>query len=81
MLSASSTFFGLAGAHVGLHARERRQNHDTLVPVASAIGSLVALNLVLWWAMNGQLAWETHLGGFVAGWLAAIAIDRRLGPV
>ena len=81
MVGASGALFGLAGAHVGLHERERRQNHDTLLPVAKAVAGLVALNLVLWWAMNGQLAWETHLGGFVAGWIAAVVIDRRLGPV
>lgn len=81
MVGASGALFGLAGAHVGLHARERHQSHDTLLPVAKAVAGLAALNLVLWWAMNGQLAWETHLGGFVAGWIAAVVIDRRLGPV
>jgi MYXO-CTERM domain-containing protein len=31
------------------------------------------------WAMNGLLAWETHLGGFVAGWAfsAALALAGR----
>ncbi len=29
---------------------------------------LVGLNAMLWWAMNGQLAWQAHLGGFIAGW-------------
>jgi membrane associated rhomboid family serine protease len=27
--------------------------------------------------MGGQLAWETHLGGFVMGWIAALLIDPR----
>jgi membrane associated rhomboid family serine protease len=35
------------------------------------------LNIVLWWAMDGQLAWETHLGGFITGWIAAMLIDPR----
>ena len=28
---------------------------------------LVAINLILWMTLSGQLAWETHLGGAVAG--------------
>ena len=35
------------------------------------------LNLLLWWAMDGQLAWETHLGGFLAGWVMALLADPR----
>ena len=31
---------------------------------------------VLWWAMDGQLAWQTHLGGFL-GWVGALLIDPR----
>ena len=27
--------------------------------------------------MKGQLAWETHLGGFLTGWMVALLIDPR----
>ena len=77
MVGASGALFGLAGAHVALHYRDRRTSHDTLMPVARTLAGLVALNLVLWWAMAGQLAWETHLGGFVTGWWAALSLERR----
>jgi membrane associated rhomboid family serine protease len=30
---------------------------------------LILLNFVLWVVQGGLLAWETHLGGFVAGWI------------
>jgi len=36
---------------------------------------LIVLNLVLWWAMDGLLAWQTHLGGFIIGWVVALMID------
>jgi len=36
------------------------------------IGLLIFLNLVMYWAMSGGLAWETHLGGFLAGWAAGL---------
>jgi rhomboid protease GluP len=35
------------------------------------------MNLVLWWAMSGQLAWQTHLGGFLAGAAAAALLGER----
>jgi membrane associated rhomboid family serine protease len=35
------------------------------------------LNRVLWWAMKGQLAWQTHLGGFLAGAAAAWVLGRN----
>jgi membrane associated rhomboid family serine protease len=44
--------------------------------VAQAVLFLAGINLVLWWAMAGQLAWEAHLGGFVAGWVLGRLLDR-----
>lgn len=44
--------------------------------VGRAVAALVLLNAVMYWAMDGQLAWQTHLGGFVAGWAAALLLDR-----
>lgn len=70
LVGASGALFGLAGALLCWDYRERRARGLRLTPVWRAIGLLVALNLVLWYAMHGLLAWQTHLGGFVAGWLA-----------
>ncbi len=77
MVGASGALFGLAGAHVGLNYRMRREDRESLGPVFRAMLGLAVLNLVLWWAMDGQLAWETHLGGFVAGWIVALWLDAR----
>ena len=76
MVGASGALFGLAGAVVALGWRTIRASGGSLWPVGRAVAGLAALNLVLWWAMNGQLAWETHLGGFIAGWIAALWLDR-----
>lgn len=75
MVGASGAIFGIIGgllswSYVDLFAMKER-----LWPVARAILLLIALNLVLWWAMNGHLAWETHLGGFVFGWIFALMIN------
>jgi len=77
MVGASGALFGLAGAHVALHYRARRAIRATQRPVLKALLGLVALNLILWWAMNGQLAWETHLGGFIIGWIAVLWLDPQ----
>lgn len=80
MVGASGALFGLAGALVGLAWWRARQEAGSLRPVVQAILLLAVLNLVMWWVMDGQLAWETHLGGFVAGGLAGLLLDRRQDP-
>jgi membrane associated rhomboid family serine protease len=71
MVGASGALFGLAGLLLAWDFQDRRAHGHTIAPVARSLGMLFLLNLLLWWAMDGQLAWQTHLGGFVAGWLAA----------
>ena len=77
MVGASGALFGLAGALLAWMYVDRYTFRQGLLPVAPAVALLIVLNLVLWWAMKGQLAWQTHLGGFVAGWIAALLVDPR----
>lgn len=77
MVGASGALFGLAGAVLAWETRDRFEGAVSLWPVVRAVGLLAGLNLVLWWAMDGLLAWQTHLGGFVAGWASALAVERR----
>jgi rhomboid protease GluP len=77
MVGASGALFGLVGALVAWDARERRALRLTMRPVLRVIVILALMNLVLWWAMDGQLAWQTHLGGFLAGALAAALLGER----
>lgn len=80
MVGASGALFGLAGAIIVWDARARISEGLTLVPVYRILALFAALNVVLWWAMEGQLAWETHLGGFLAGGLAALIFRERDAP-
>ncbi len=75
MVGASGALFGLAGALLAWDFRDRIRRRLSLKPVWRALFLLVLLNLVLWWAMDGHLAWQTHLGGFLTGWLFALIID------
>lgn len=80
MVGASGALFGLIGAILAWNYVDRFSLSDRLWPVARAVLLLIAFNLILWWAMDGQLAWETHLGGFVLGWFMATLIDPRSHP-
>ena len=80
MVGASGALFGLAGAWVAWLYIDRFAAQIGLWPVARIVALLIAMNIVMWWAMDGQLAWQTHLGGFVAGWIMALLLDPRARP-
>ena len=77
MVGASGALFGLAGAWAAWDYVDRFNATEQLWPVARLVLLLAALNLFVWWAMSGQLAWQTHLGGFAAGWVVALLLDPR----
>lgn len=77
MVGASGALFGLVGGVMAWAYVDRFFEEAGLWPVFRGVLLLIGLNLVLWWAMSGLLAWETHLGGFIAGWVAALLIDPR----
>jgi membrane associated rhomboid family serine protease len=77
MVGASGALFGLAGAWLAWEYVDRFTARSGLWPIARVVLMLIALNVVMWWSLNGQLAWQTHLGGFITGWIAAMLIDPR----
>lgn len=78
MVGASGALFGLVGALTAWDAIERRALQLTMLPVLRVVAFLVVMNVVLWWAMDGHLAWQTHLGGFIAGAVAAALLGERI---
>lgn len=77
MVGASGALFGLAGGLMAWAYIDRFNEEATLWPVARVGLLLIAINIAMYWALDGQLAWQTHLGGFVIGWVAALLIDPR----
>ncbi|MGL4278797.1 MAG: rhomboid family intramembrane serine protease [Albidovulum sp.] len=74
MVGASGAIFGLAGAFLALVARRLQTRNKSIMPVLQSAAGLAVLNLVLWWAMDGGLAWQAHLGGGIVGALYALLI-------
>lgn len=67
MIGASGALFGLAGAAIWLETVDRHRLGITLWPIGGAVLGLIMLNALMWLALAGILAWQTHLGGFVTG--------------
>lgn len=77
MVGASGALFGLAGGLMAWAYVDRFNWGESLLPVLRGAALLVAMNVALWWVLDGQLAWQAHLGGFIAGWVLALLLDPR----
>jgi rhomboid protease GluP len=81
MVGTSGALFGLTGALVVWEATRRHAQGEGIwavsVTILAWVLGLVALNLAVWWLQNGILAWEAHLGGFLAGAAWAWATTGR----
>ncbi len=75
MVGASGALFGLAGAWQYWEWSDRRRRGSSRWPVWRMVFVFALLNALLWVMMDGQLAWQTHLGGFVTGWTGAAALN------
>ena len=75
MVGASGVVFGLIGVlKYAEFAFITRRGQGSMRSFWSSIGALVLINVILGVALGGMLAWQTHLGGFLAGWAAAWAV-------
>lgn len=80
MVGASGAIFGLAAAWIITDWQDRRRALPRWAALRPALGLtllLVVFNVGTWALQNGQLAWETHLGGFLAGGVVAGGLSWR----
>lgn len=78
MVGASGALFGLIGIWICWGYQERRHYGEGMREIYRAVGILVAYNAVFFVLLSGHLAWQTHLGGFVAGWLIGLWWGRPI---
>ncbi|MGB0661705.1 MAG: rhomboid family intramembrane serine protease [Mangrovicoccus sp.] len=76
MVGASGALFGLVGVWICWDYLDRRHYGEGLGSIYRAVAYLAFYNVAFWFLLSGHLAWETHLGGFVAGWLLALYWGR-----
>lgn len=82
MVGASGGIFGMLGAmkcwewrHVSRLGLPKRRFWTTII-VFVVINVLLSVSSGL---AGGGVAWEAHLGGFIAGWLAGLVLTPRPG--
>lgn len=71
MVGASGAVFGLFGMTQYWDWQRRRASGATLRPFWNLMLGLVLMNVALFFLVGGFLAWQAHLGGYVAGFLFA----------
>jgi membrane associated rhomboid family serine protease len=76
MVGASGAIFGLFGLTQFWEWQTRRALGADMGPVWRTTLGLVVMNVVLWALTGGYLAWEAHLGGWVAG----VALGMMVTP-
>jgi membrane associated rhomboid family serine protease len=75
MIGASGAVFGLIGVWQAWDYQMRRTAGLPLQPLLVAILGLVLANVVFFVILGGGLAWQAHLGG----WLAGFGLARYFG--
>ncbi|WP_176846976.1 rhomboid family intramembrane serine protease [Roseicitreum antarcticum] len=78
MIGASGAVFGLIGAWKFWEWQARRAANAPMRPLWMSLVGLTLLNLILWVALSGLLAWEAHLGGFIIGVLFAAIVTPSM---
>lgn len=78
MVGASGALFGLLGVWSCWDYLDKRFHRATIWEIIRPLVYLLVYNLAFMALMQGQIAWQTHLGGFLVGWALALYWGRPL---
>lgn len=78
MVGASGAVFGFLGVWIAWDWRRHRRHGVSPAPVGRRVLVLAGLNVVLYFGLQGMLAWQAHLGGFLAGLALGLWLEGRL---
>lgn len=79
VVGASGAVFGFFGVWKYFEYLARKRMGLSLTPIWQFIGTLAVLNAGLYFIAGGMLAWEAHLGGFIAGWVLGMVFAANGG--
>ena len=77
MVGASGAVFAFLGLWIAWDWRRHRALGASTAPVLRRVLVLVVLNVVIYVGLKGLLAWQAHLGGFVAGIACGLWLESR----
>ncbi len=77
MVGASGADFAFIGVWSVWDYRRHRAAGVPPNPVYTRIAVLAGLNVVMFFWLDGMLAWEAHLGGFIAGCVYGFVLEGR----
>lgn len=77
MVGASGAVFTFLGIWIVWDLRRHLLAGASAGPVMTRVLVLAGMNLVMWYALGGMVAWEAHLGGFIVGLLAGFWLEYR----
>jgi membrane associated rhomboid family serine protease len=77
MVGASGAVFAFLGVWTVWDWRRHKAAGISPRPVLVRVAVLAGLNVVAWIALDGMLAWEAHLGGFLAGLVCGRILENR----
>lgn len=81
LVGASGAIFGFLAMVTVWQERALASRRLSRKSIWMRIAGLVAINVVLALGLGGLLAWEAHLGGFVAGWVLGLVWMPRRGRI
>ncbi len=81
LVGASGGIFGMFAVLTAWQERSLRHARLSRSAIWRRIGALVLVNVALAFGLGGLLAWQAHLGGWIAGWLLAGVIRPLYGPL
>lgn len=77
MVGASGAVFAFLGVWTVWDFRRHRAAGVSASPVWRRVAVLVGINVVMYVGLGGMLAWEAHLGGFLAGLVYGVVLENR----
>lgn len=77
MVGASGADFAFIGVWTVWDLRRHRAAGIPAGPVWRRVAVLVGLNVVMYFWLDGMLAWQAHLGGFLAGCAYGAVLEAR----